>query len=107
MKSKYNNPPIYITENGIDELNNASMPLKESLNDTWRIDFHSKHFLNLLLAIRDGCNLRGYYGWTFMDDFEWDGGYSVRFGFYFVDRDRNLTRYPKASAYWFKSFLQH
>ncbi|XP_057833519.1 beta-glucosidase 12 [Cryptomeria japonica] len=107
MKVRYGNPPIYITENGIDEINNASKPLKESLNDTWRIDYTSKHLLNIFLAIRDGCNIVGYYGWTFLDDYEWDGGYSVRFGFYFVDRLHNLTRYPKASAYWLKNFLSH
>ncbi|KAH9329987.1 hypothetical protein KI387_002095, partial [Taxus chinensis] len=49
IKTKYNNPPLYITENGIDEL--GSMPMKESLNDTWRINYVSKHFLNMLLAI--------------------------------------------------------
>ncbi|KAH9329951.1 hypothetical protein KI387_002059, partial [Taxus chinensis] len=51
IKVRYNNPTIYITENGIDETNNASKPLKESLKDTWRIDYSSKHLLNLLLAI--------------------------------------------------------
>ncbi|KAH9317623.1 hypothetical protein KI387_019392, partial [Taxus chinensis] len=97
IKTKYNNPPIYITENGIDEL--GSTPMKESLNDTWRVNYVSKHVLNTLLAIRDGCNVHGYFGWTFMDDFEWGYGYTSRFGFYFVDRTHNLTRYPKASVY--------
>ncbi|XP_057833538.1 beta-glucosidase 12 [Cryptomeria japonica] len=107
IKVRYGNPPIYITENGVDEKTNASKPLKESLNDTWRIESTSKHLLNLFLALRDGCNVLGYYGWTFLDDFEWDSGYSLRFGFYFVDRLHNFTRYPKASAYWLKDFLHH
>ncbi|GLJ16647.1 hypothetical protein SUGI_0285720 [Cryptomeria japonica] len=107
IRTHYNNLPVYITENGTNEVNNSSMPLKESLNDTWRVSHVSQHLLNVLLAVRDGCNVRGYFGWTFMDDFEWDVGYTVRYGFYFVDRTHNVTRYPKASALWLKNFLHN
>ncbi|XP_057850019.1 beta-glucosidase 12 [Cryptomeria japonica] len=107
IKHNYNNPPVYITENGIDDSYNSSMTMQERLNDTWRINYHSKHLLNLALAIKDGCNVKGYYGWTFMDDFEWNGGYESKMGFYYVDRANNLTRHARASAHWLKDFLHN
>ncbi|GLJ32787.1 hypothetical protein SUGI_0660180 [Cryptomeria japonica] len=107
VKDKYNNPPVYLTENGIDDSYNLSMTMQERLNDTWRINYHSKHLLYLALAIKDGCNVKGYYGWTFMDDFEWSGGFQSKMGFYYVERNNNLTRRARASAHWFKDFLHN
>lgn len=57
--------------------------------------------------IRDGANVKGYFAWTLLDNFEWISGYTSRFGIYFVDYNNNFKRYPKMSAIWFKSFLQH
>ncbi|KAH9321277.1 hypothetical protein KI387_015916, partial [Taxus chinensis] len=51
IRSKYDNPPIFITENGIDEINNETLPLKDALNDTWRIDYHSEHLQFIHRAI--------------------------------------------------------
>lgn len=53
----------------------------------------------------DGCDVRGYYTWSLLDNFEWEHGYSTRFGLYYVDYDNNLERYAKDSVYWFKQFL--
>lgn len=50
--------------------------------------------------------MKGYYIWCFMDDFEWDNGYTVRFGLTFVDFKNNRTRNIKYSAYWFEMFLR-
>ncbi|WRX08400.1 Glycoside hydrolase family 1 - like 1 [Theobroma cacao] len=49
--------------------------------------------------------LPAYYVWTFLDDFEWDAGYTVRFGLTYIDFKNNLKRYLKYSAYWLKMFL--
>ena len=49
--------------------------------------------------------MKAYYVWSFFDDFEWDSGYTVRFGLTFIDFKDNLKRYLKYSAYWFKMFL--
>jgi beta-glucosidase len=57
------------------------------------------------LWYRDGCDVRGYFTWSFLDNFEWEDGREKRFGFYFVDYTENNTRYPKASVKWFKQFL--
>eukprot|EP01018_Ginkgo_biloba_P033175 Gb_35946 [translate_table: standard] len=104
-KNRYNNPTIFITENGIDEFNNNTLPLKEALNDTWRIDYFSKHLYHVREAIRDGSDVRGYFAWSLLDNFEWANGYTVRFGIHYVDYKHNLTRYPKASAHWFRKML--
>lgn len=106
IKQRYDNPPIIITENGIDDTNSPLISLDKALQDTKRIDYHRDYLSNLSVAIRnDGCDVRGYFVWSLLDNWEWNSGFTVRFGLYFVDYKGNLTRYPKASADWFKSFL--
>ncbi|XP_072990132.1 beta-glucosidase 12-like [Typha latifolia] len=105
-KRKYNNPVIYITENGVDEANNSSLSLEEALKDTTRIAYHYKHLLYLKKAISEGVDVRGYFAWSLLDNFEWANGYTVRFGINFVDYENGLKRYPKSSAHWFKEFLR-
>jgi beta-glucosidase len=57
-------------------------------------------------ACRNGADVRGYFVWTLMDNFEWTFGYTVRFGLYHVDFDApERTRTPRASARWYRSFL--
>jgi len=105
-KSKYNNPVIYITENGIDELNNATISLEEALKDDARIDYYQKHLYYVQRAIRSGVDVRGYFAWSLLDNFEWTAGYTVRFGINYVDYKNGLKRYPKSSALWFRKFLK-
>ncbi|XP_048324949.2 beta-glucosidase 12-like [Ziziphus jujuba] len=105
IKTKYQNPPVYITENGINELNDAKKPLKEALLDNQRIDYHSRHLYYLKKAINHGVNLKGYFTWSLLDNFEWASGYTIRFGLNYVDFKDGLKRYPKLSALWFKYFL--
>ncbi|XP_021277975.1 beta-glucosidase 12-like [Herrania umbratica] len=107
VKEKYNNPLIYITENGVDEVNNATLPLKEALIDNMRIDYHRAHLSFIQLAIKDAVDVKGYFAWSLLDNFEWMNGYTVRFGINFVDYKNGLKRYPKLSAHWFKDFLKH
>ncbi|XP_075644782.1 beta-glucosidase 17-like isoform X2 [Castanea sativa] len=104
IKKKYNNPPIYITENGVAD--NGSSPIQEALNDCLKIKYYYSHLSNLLEAIRAGVDVRGYFVWSFLDDFEWDSGYTIRFGIIYVDYENRLTRYMKRSAFWFKNFLR-
>ncbi|KAK7261589.1 hypothetical protein RIF29_27903 [Crotalaria pallida] len=105
IKKKYNSPLIYITENGIDEFNDPKLSLKEALVDTFRIDYYYRHLFYLQLAISDGVNVKGYFAWSLLDNFEWANGYTVRFGINFVDY-KTGKRYQKLSANWFKNFLQ-
>ncbi|KAJ4772079.1 Beta-glucosidase D7 [Rhynchospora pubera] len=104
-KRKYNNPLIFITENGVDEYNNKSLPLEEALKDDYRIEFYYRHLQYLNKAIKEGANVKGYFAWSLLDNFEWTNGYTVRFGINFVDYANGQKRYPKNSARWFKQFL--
>ncbi|KAG5015748.1 hypothetical protein JHK85_021884 [Glycine max] len=105
IKDKYKNLPIYITENGMAESRNDSIPVNEARKDSIRIRYHDGHLKFLLQAIKEGVNLKGYYAWSFSDSFEWDAGYTVRFGLIYVDYKNNLKRYPKFSAFWLQKFL--
>lgn len=58
-----------------------------------------------VLNYREGADVRGYFVWSLMDNYEWMSGYNVKFGLYYVDRETQ-TRTPKLSARWYKSFLK-
>jgi len=89
MIKRYTSKPIYITENGIaDEA------------DTKRAKFIEDHLLVLNKAIADGYNIRGYYYWSLMDNFEWAKGFKKRFGLYHVDyATQKRTLYEGARKY--------
>ncbi|KAL5766730.1 hypothetical protein ACOSP7_017347 [Xanthoceras sorbifolium] len=106
VKKKYNNPLVYITENGVNEVNNASLSLKEALVDNTRIRYHYEHLSFLKRAIKEGVNVKGYFVWSLLDNLEWSWGYTLRFGMNYVDFKNGLKRYPKLSAQWFTNFLR-
>ena len=101
IAERYDNPDIYITENGCaydDE------PINGEVNDQRRVDFYASYLAECALAIDAGVNLKGYFAWSFMDNFEWASGYDKRFGIHHVDFDSG-KRTPKLSAKWFKQLL--
>lgn len=104
ISQRYNKPVIYITENGMDQ--EDSDPLEEHLNDKLRIHYYQEYLSAVACAIREGADVRGYFAWSFLDNFEWGMGYTKRFGLVYVDYENNLKRIPKASASWFSSFLK-
>ncbi|XP_020583548.1 putative beta-glucosidase 41 isoform X2 [Phalaenopsis equestris] len=107
IKENYRNTTIFITENGVDEINSPFISLEKALQDDRRISYHENYLSNLSAAIRDdGCDVRGYFVWSLLDNWEWNSGYTVRFGLYYVDYNNNLTRIPKASVQWFRNGLQ-
>ncbi|KAL6280949.1 hypothetical protein ACE6H2_017830 [Prunus campanulata] len=105
IKDKYNNPKVYIAENGIAGVRNDALDLNVQLNDVSRIIYVVRHLYRLNKAIKNGVNVKGYFHWTLMDDFEWGMGFRTRFGLYYVDFNRNYTRIPKNSVLWFHNFL--
>ncbi|XP_074281037.1 beta-glucosidase 40-like isoform X1 [Silene latifolia] len=106
IKLKYQNPTVLITENGMDNGHSIFTSLKDALNDEKRIRYYTGYLQNLAEAINeDGCNVKGYFAWSLLDNWEWSAGYTSRFGLYFVDYRDNLKRYPKSSALWFQNFL--
>lgn len=90
--------PVYLTENGISC--HDWVMLDGKVHDPNRQDMLERYLQQLGRAIGDGTDVRGYFVWTFLDDFEWRTGYSDRFGLVHVDFD-TLKRIPKDSAYWY------
>ncbi|KAI8545756.1 hypothetical protein RHMOL_Rhmol07G0062700 [Rhododendron molle] len=101
-KEKYNNPVIYIAENGMGDANNVTT--KEGVKDYLRIYFYRRHLEAVQNAIKAGVKVKGFFAWAFLDNFEWGSGYTIRFGLGYVDFHDGLKRYPKRSALWFKKF---
>jgi len=71
------------------------------VNDVERAGYLGAHFEAAAQAIRHGVDLRGYYVWSLLDNFEWAHGYSRRFGLVYVDY-RTQERIPKQSAHWYR-----
>ena len=92
VSSDYRHVPLYVTENG------AAFP--EGVGDDDRIAYLDAHLRAAHRAIEDGADLRGYFVWSLMDNFEWAYGYSKRFGLIHVDYE-TLARTPKDSARWY------
>ena len=74
------------------------------VNDQRRIDYYQQYLLALLRAKKEGVNIKGYFAWTLMDNFEWAEGYRARFGLIHVDFETQL-RTIKSSGYWFRDWL--
>ena len=82
------NVPIYVTENGIG-----------TTDDAQRIEYERRALAALVKCLRDGIDVRGYFYWSLMDNFEWLFGYGPEFGLVAVDRTTQQRR-PKPSADW-------
>ncbi|MCL7023076.1 hypothetical protein MKW94_004593, partial [Papaver nudicaule] len=106
VAQKYHNPKIYITENGMDDEEDPKALLHEMLDDKKRVGYFKGYVAAVAQAIRDGVDVRGYFAWSFVDNFEWAQGYTKRFGIVYVDYKNGLRRHPKASALWFSRFLK-
>lgn len=94
--------PIIITENGLSCHDVISLDGKS--HDPNRIDFLRRYLRCLRKAAEDGVDLRGYFQWSFMDNFEWAKGYDDRFGLVYVDYETQ-RRIPKDSAYWYQEVM--
>ncbi|CAL9454370.1 Beta-glucosidase [Streptomyces sp. enrichment culture] len=97
LRARYGDrlPPVVVTENGCSY---------EGLDDQDRISYLDGHLRALHDALEAGVDVRGYFVWSLMDNFEWAEGYARRFGLVHVDRT-SLARTPKASYAWYRDFL--
>ncbi len=95
--------PIYITENGLSNIDWVSLDGK--VHDPQRIDYTQRYLLELERAISDGADIRGYFHWSLLDNFEWAAGYKERFGLIHVDFATG-TRTPKDSATWYRGIIE-
>ena len=95
--------PIYITENGMSNIDWVSLDGK--VHDPQRIDYLNRYLLEVKKSIDDGTDVRGYFVWSFLDNFEWAEGYKHRFGLVHVNYD-TLERTVKDSAFWYKKVIE-
>jgi beta-glucosidase len=95
--------PLYISENGVSCLDRIGADGR--VHDPDRIDFLERYLYRLRQAVGDGVDIRGYFLWTFLDNFEWSEGYSQRFGIVYVDFPTG-RRLVKDSAYWYRRMIQ-
>ena len=91
-------PPLLITENGIPDVRAGA------IDDDDRVVFLREHLQQAARAIGEGVDLRGYYAWSLLDNFEWARGMSQRWGIVHVDFDTQ-ERTPKASANWYSGVI--
>jgi beta-glucosidase len=98
LKERYGQalPPIHITESGCS--------YDESLDDRPRIDYLTAHVGAVRAAMDDGVDVRGYYVWSLLDNFEWNEGYGPRFGLVHVDYETQ-RRTPRASYAWYRDLV--
>lgn len=96
IKNRYGNPPLYITENGAAFFDPPQVE-GDVLEDPLRCDYLRKHLRAVHAAIAQGADVRGYFVWSLLDNFEWAHGFSKRFGIVHVNYE-TLQRTPKSSA---------
>ncbi|XP_073111429.1 beta-glucosidase 18-like isoform X8 [Elaeis guineensis] len=105
IMQRYNNIPMFITENGYAQGSTSNDPTTDMLNDTSRVEYLHGYLTSLTRAVRQGADVRGYFIWSLLDNFEWLYGYTQRFGLYHVNFETQ-ERTPRLSAKWFKEFLE-
>lgn len=98
LRRDYDNPPIMILENGISRVD--TVDADGAVHDQERIDFVEAHLAKLDQAREAGVDVRGYFLWTEMDNFEWEDGWTQQFGLIHVDRDTQV-RTIKDSGHWY------
>ncbi len=102
LSQEYTTIPLMVTENGAAY---ADHKVEDRIADTDRIRYLEQHIQAVGDALSAGVDVRGYYLWSFMDNFEWAFGYSKRFGVIFLDYETQ-RRIPKDSAYWYRNLIR-
>jgi beta-glucosidase len=103
LRARYGDalPPVYITENGCSS---ADEVVGGRVQDPERIAYLDGHLRAIAAAIGEGADVRGYFTWTLLDNFEWAEGYHQRFGLVHVDHETQ-ARTPKASFAWYRDLI--
>ena len=98
ISKEYDKPVIEITENGCSYTD--APDVHGRVPDERKIEFYREYLAALARAMRDGANVRGFHAWSLLDNFEWDQGYTQRFGLVYVDY-RSQARTVKESGKWY------
>ncbi len=96
--------PIYISENGV--ACNDRIFIDNQVHDIDRIDFILSYLTEMRIAMDEGCDIRGYWHWSLMDNFEWHTGYDPRFGLIYIDYPTQ-KRIWKDSAHWYRDVIKN
>jgi len=96
VASDYTDLPLYVTENGLADA--------ELFDDQLRVKYYDEHYKAALKAKQEGVDLRGYFAWSVLDNYEWAEGYDSRFGMVHVDY-KTQKRTPKSSYRAFQKLL--
>ena len=104
INKDYDLPPIYITENGAAFKDEVSSDGK--VHDPRRLDYLRQHIIQTRLAMEEGVDVRGYFVWSLLDNFEWSYGYTKRFGIIRVDFD-SQERIVKNSGEWYRGVIMN
>ena len=94
---------IIVTENGLATREDSEAAMQR---DTLRVEFLTSYLHGMHEAIQQGADVRGYFLWSLMDNFEWAEGYRKRFGLYYVDY-KTLERTAKPAAKWYANVTGH
>jgi beta-glucosidase len=103
VKERYGNPPVYVTENGAAFFDPPRVD-GDRLADPLRVEYLRTHLEAVHAAIAKGADVRGYFVWSLLDNFEWAHGYSKRFGIVHVDFETQ-KRTPKDSARFYAEVI--
>jgi len=98
LTKRYGKLPFYLTENGVCK--NIGPDEQGVIHDARRIAYYEQHLASIHRALACGVDVRGYYAWSLLDNFEWADGYTNRFGLVWVDFSTG-RRVPKDSFHWF------
>jgi beta-glucosidase len=101
MKTEMGNPPCMITENGPPI---PDAPGSDPLDDSARVAYMTDHIGNVGRALQEGCDCRGYFFWSLLDNFEWSKGLSMRCGLIHTDFASQKREWKK-SAFWYRDLI--
>jgi beta-glucosidase len=104
VKEQYGNLPLYITENGA-AFYDPPHTIDGRVEDPLRVEYYRQHLRAAHEAMKKGVDLRGYYAWSLLDNYEWAHGYSKRFGIVHVDY-KTQQRTIKSSGRYYSSVIR-
>jgi beta-glucosidase len=104
VRGRYGALPLYVTENGAAFYDPPAVS-NGRVEDPLRVRYYQEHISAVLRALGAGIDVRGYFAWSLLDNFEWSHGYSKRFGIVHVDYETQ-RRTPKASARYYADVIR-
>ncbi|HEU4748679.1 MAG TPA: GH1 family beta-glucosidase [Gemmatimonadaceae bacterium] len=99
VKERYGSPPIYITENGA-AFYDPPQAIDGKVEDPLRVEYFRQHLRAAHDAMKQGVDLRGYFAWALLDNYEWALGYSKRFGIVHVDYETQQRTIKSSGRYY-------